>query len=89
MFETGEIKINPRARFANSRKFYCLDCKKIFRVRPEEYAIAKSNYAEICAKIDYQAQHCSFAPNYPPFELKGHIRWIYRDDEDYSQIDGE
>lgn len=71
-------------RFDNAKLFYCMDCKKTFRVTSTEYKRDKENFESMYNPAYLPGDKIRIVLN-PIFELNGHRNWIYRDDEDYSE----
>ena len=69
--------------------FYCLDCKKTFTASSEELKKAREEYErqrEIVQEKMFRGERVYFPVN---LVVNGHARWIYREDEDYSEVENE
>lgn len=74
----GYSKFLPEARL-----FWCPRCRHTFRVTDEEYREAHARYGAQCRIVDA----CNVLVRVvPSFELCGHEEWIYRYDEDYTEL---
>ena len=74
---------------AKHKVFYCLDCKKTFTASSEELKKAHEEYErqrEIVQEKMLRGEHIYFPVN---LVINGHARWIYREDENYSEVENE
>ena len=74
--ETKPARFNNRATL-----FYCQTCKTTFIVTKEEYNRAKEDW-----KSKQDIFPGSNIAVIPPFSLKGHYPWIWREDQNYEHI---
>lgn len=68
----------------NAKIFYCRDCKKTFVVTPEEWTKCKLRYEFEINQWRMHGPDVAYMP--PPFILKEHVNWEYREDQDYEHI---
>lgn len=61
--------------------FYCKSCHQKFYVTEDEYKTAKREW-DAKQPIDFEPRILVI----PPFSIKGHYPWIWREDQNY---DGE
>ena len=61
--------------------FYCQACKTTFMVTEEEYNKAKEDWENQQATIPEFNMLIT-----PPFSLKGHYPWVWREDQNYEHI---
>ena len=74
---------------AKYKVFYCLDCKKTFTASPEELRKAHEEYEIQREKVQekmLRGERIYFPVN---LVINGHAKWIYREDENYSEVENE